>query len=73
MGQATANCATVKLGSKGVDLSCMDGVITEFPQFGVYDEMSEAGSAEICTSDSDLDTGLPNCADLSNKKSDLYT
>lgn len=73
MGQGTANCATVKLGSKGVHLSCMDGTITDFTQYGVYTDTSEAGLQSMCSSDAGFDTGLPNCAYLSTPSSDLYT
>ena len=42
MGQATVNCVNVKLASKGVQIGCLDGAITDITSFGVFADDSEA-------------------------------
>jgi hypothetical protein len=42
MGQATVNCVNVKLASKGVQIGCLDGAISDITSFGVFADDSEA-------------------------------
>jgi hypothetical protein len=65
LGAVKSKCASTELIGQKLEMTCTTGTISAITDIGVYAPESKADFLENCSSKAGIDTGLPNCAYLS--------
>ena len=69
LGQVKSKCASAELMGEKLEMMCNTGTISTITDIGAYARESEADFLESCSSKAGFETGLPECAYLSELSS----